>query len=535
MSLYTSTFLLQLLLAVGVVCRPASLWTGSHYEVKDTHTVPSGWSKSGSPLPDHLITLRIALTQGKFDELERHLYEISNPSHSRYGQHLSKIEIDDLVRPADQSTKAVEEWLSIHGISRDALLYNSASNEITIPLEVAKIEQMLNTEYFVYTNKNDGDELVRTHEWSLPKHLHEHIAMVQPTNSFFRPTGHTSMSRTQQGGSFEFMGAPPSAGTSSSLQQICNSTSVMPACIRTYYQTINYVPKKVECNSMALTNYLDQVSNRSDVRIFLKNFRPDAVNAADQFRQVKIAGGSLSQARVTPAQKDDGLNFEGNIDAEQMLSIAYPTKLTTYNTGGRNPTFKPSVGTTKNTDEPFLVWQNYVLGLRQLPYVISTSYGDSEITMSKAYAEHVCRNFAQIGARGTTMFVSSGDSGVGGDGTCFSNDGKKKAMFLPSFPASCPFVTVVGASQGFAPEVAALRTFSDGSRYTSGGGFSNYFTRPSYQDAIIKTYLNTLPKGQYAGLYNPNGRGYPDMSAQGYVILFYYIIEIKLLLQTHNI
>lgn len=50
--------------------------------------------------------------------------------------------------------------------------------------------------------------------------------------------------------------------------------------------------------------------------------------------------------------------------------------------------------------------------------------------------------------------------------------------------------------------------------FTSGGGFSNYFPRPKYQDAAVTAYLKQTVGGQYAGLYNPNGRGYPDIAAQ---------------------
>ena len=70
----------------------------------------------------------------------------------------------------------------------------------------------------------------------------------------------------------------------------------------------------------------------------------------------------------------------------------------------------------------------------------------------------------------------------------------------------------------------------------SGGGFSDYFERPSYQDAAVKDYLLELGstyKGLHfpptyllsllilnrlslAGMYNASGRGFPDISAQSH-------------------
>jgi tripeptidyl-peptidase-1 len=54
--------------------------------------------------------------------------------------------------------------------------------------------------------------------------------------------------------------------------------------------------------------------------------------------------------------------------------------------------------------------------------------------------------------------------------------------------------------------------------FSSGGGFSNYFPRPKYQDGVIPAYIEGLD-GQFKGLFNISGRGYPDISAQGFQFL----------------
>ena len=56
---------------------------------------------------------------------------------------------------------------------------------------------------------------------------------------------------------------------------------------------------------------------------------------------------------------------------------------------------------------------------------------------------------------------------------------------------SGPFVTAVGGTTGIRPETAI---------YLTGGGFSNYFPRPSYQDKDITAYIKNL-NGTYDGLY----------------------------------
>jgi tripeptidyl-peptidase-1 len=46
--------------------------------------VPRGWEFHSDAPADHRFDLKIALKQDKFDELIRHLYEVSDPVHERY-------------------------------------------------------------------------------------------------------------------------------------------------------------------------------------------------------------------------------------------------------------------------------------------------------------------------------------------------------------------------------------------------------------------------------------------------------------------
>lgn len=73
-------------------------------------------------------------------------------------------------------------------------------------------------------------------------------------------------------------------------------------------------------------------------------------------------------------------------------------------------------------------------------------------------------------------------------------------------------MTVVGGTRDISPEVIA---HDDGISFTAGGGFSNYFGRPSYQDSVVPAYVSSL-NGQFKGLYNTSGRAYPDIAAQAY-------------------
>jgi len=91
--------------------------------------------------------------------------------------------------------------------------------------------------------------------------------------------------------------------------------------------------------------------------------------------------------------------------------------------------------------------------------------------------------------------------------------------FTPTYPSGCPYILSVGATQNFSPEVAAAAGTGNAGFY-GGGGFSNYFPTPDYQQGAVQSYLSSLGSSQ-SGNYNATGRGYPDVSAQGANQLIY--------------
>ncbi|KAE8440969.1 hypothetical protein EG329_006158 [Mollisiaceae sp. DMI_Dod_QoI] len=483
----------------------------ANYAVKERHHVPRSWTRVGPAPSQHQIQLQIGVKQGNFDELERHLYEVSDPFHHRYGQHLSKTEVDDLIKPTDETLTQVHDWLCGNGVNEEQLEYSHAKDWIKVTLPVSTVEDLLDTQYSVFQHK-DGSYVVRTPEWSLPAHLHEHIETIQPTNSFFQPRAKRTTLMTLPAEEANKYDTDPVTTTSkATVAQACNETNVTPTCLRTLYGTIDYTVKAAGKNQIGLTNYLSEANNRSDVNLFLQRFRPEAAGAAFNFTVQIIANGDNQQTPNNVTQNAAGKDLEGNLDAETILGITFPTPLTTFNTGG-SPPFVPDLLTPTNTNEPYLDWLNYILALNSTPQVISTSYGDDEQTVPQTFATSVCNGFAQLGARGVTLLFSSGDNGVGAPVDCFTNDGKNTSSFLPAFPAGCPFVTTVGGTKNVSPEIVA---FDAANGFSSGGGFSNYFARPSYQDKVVPDYITGLGT-QFQGLFNTSGRGYPDIAAQGF-------------------
>lgn len=110
--------------------------------------------------------------------------------------------------------------------------------------------------------------------------------------------------------------------------------------------------------------------------------------------------------------------------------------------------------------------------------------------------------------------MSSGDDGVANYG---ARGNPSQCGFTPSFPATSPYATAVGATQGpesGQPEIACS-SLTNG-LITTGGGFSLYVTRPAWQATVVDNYLkfgpNVPPRSQFSSL----GRGYPDIAIMGH-------------------
>jgi tripeptidyl-peptidase-1 len=146
----------------------------------------------------------------------------------------------------------------------------------------------------------------------------------------------------------------------------------------------------------------------------------------------------------------------------------------------------------------------------------------------------------KLGLQGHSILFASGDYGVAsfpGDmntqGTtgCLGAEG---LIFNPQYPSGCPYVTSVGGSQlqangsVYDPETVMQDNLGGTAvNFSSAGGFSNYFPRPTYQDGHVETYFHrahlTYPYyselnvnvNTTTGIYNRIGRAYPDVSANG--------------------
>jgi len=515
-ALLRATLLAVLLGAVGALDRIRGSPSGQEPIVLfERHPAPATFQKlHQAPGNDHTITLQIALRNVRFeDSIDDLLERMSDPAHPEFRSHLDDEELADLSRPNDESIEAVVDWLRSHGFANSQMKWTVHKDWISLEkVPLKKVETMLDTTYSVYQH-HDGEHIIRTEKYSLPRNLHRHVELIQPTTMFGRLQKQRSAVRVIE----ELPSSKHKVLIDPNIPNTCTDPySVTNDCLRQLYKTEGYQVQASQTNMIGITGYLEEVGNLKDAQMFLKTQRPDQVGG--KFELVKVHGGKDRQ-KLDQDQIDRQLGVEANLDTQTALGFTLPTRNIFWSTGG-SPPFTPDISTPYNTNEPYLDWLNFILGQPkdQIPKVISTSYGDDEQTVPASYARRVCKGFAALGALGVSVIFSSGDFGVGKTGFCYANDAQQNPTFLPTFPATCPYVTSVGATENFFPEVAVSEDGPGG--FSSGGGFSNYFATPDWQQDQVNRYLNYMGSETYSGLYNRSGRGFPDVSAQGakYVI-----------------
>ncbi|KAI1081156.1 subtilisin-like protein [Whalleya microplaca] len=466
--------------------------------VESLPRVPAGWRKLQNADPYQVIKLRIALEQPNLAQFEQALYDVSTPQNPLYGQHMSRDAVKEMMKPREESTAAVLGWLQSSGIASSEI--ENDGEWINFKTTVFKAADLLNTDFGVYNHVGTEARRTRTLHYSVPEEVRPHITMIQPTTRFgqMRPQAvevFEVFEQEETTQSFKVAAVDPTQDLDATS---CNS-SVTPECLRALYNIGDTTADPSVPNILGIGGFLDQYAKHDALDQFLEKFAPYA--QTQNFTTLLVNGGLDNQ---TDTVHDD---TEANLDMQYAASLGFGTDIRFYSTGGRGE-LVPDLDQpdpAEGSNEPYLEYLTYLLALpdEELPYTLSTSYGEDEQSVPEPYVKKVCTMFGQLGARGVSVLFSSGDTGPGS--ACQTNDGRNATRLLPIFPAACPYVTAVGGTVGVAPERAVE---------FSSGGFSDLFPAPAYQQAAVSAYLAGIGD-TFAGLYNPAGRGFPDVAAQG--------------------
>jgi kumamolisin len=145
--------------------------------------------------------------------------------------------------------------------------------------------------------------------------------------------------------------------------------------------------------------------------------------------------------------------------------------------------------------------------------VISLSWGQAEQDWRSQDMRAIDAALMLAKTHNVPVCVATGDFG--------SADPLGTKIAGVEFPASSPEVLACGGTRG--PSDAVYKEVWHGSPTASGGGYSGFFARPSYQDALYTPSTSSIPawvSPQHEETHSFIGRGLPDVaaSATGYEI-----------------
>ncbi|KAL9095664.1 MAG: hypothetical protein Q9165_002096 [Trypethelium subeluteriae] len=531
------------------------------------------WMKRDRIDPMVKLPVRIGLSQSNLDRGMDYVMDVyvalSHPASPNYGKHWTAKQVADAFAPEEETVESVRNWLVSSGISRDRIAHSDNQGWFAFNASIHEVEDLLQTQYHRYEDSETGHSVPACEVYHVPKSVQKHVDYITPGVGLRAPNrpAHGKSKRVKRDGSARHdpikMVEMPVRVDSDNVST-CD-VAITPACIRALYNVPLPPATAQPGNSIGIFEDGDFYT-QEDLNLFFANFTPYIPQGAHP--TLDSIDGGIAPVPVTEA------GGESDLDFELSFPIVYPTNVTLFQTDdinysdgnlstvgiyndwldaidgsycnytafgetGNDPVLDP----TYPDPLPGGYKGQLECGVYQPTNVLSASYSSQEYDKPEYYQRRQCNEFMKLALQGHSIFFSSGDTGVAGrpanpppNGCLGSNN----TIFNPRYPDSCPYITVVGATKVypgktvFDPESAANDPAGApySSAYSTGGGFSNIYSPPPWQQSAIETYFtdHNPPYPYYSGndslganggLYNRSGRGYPDVSANGDNIAVY--------------
>ena len=132
----------------------------SDYVLHETRAAePIYWAKIGRLDSNSVLPMRFGLVRQNLHKLEEMLMSLSHPESLKNAQNFTPMEIVDIFAPSEETTSVVINWLVDSGFSRDRLRLSPNKGWILVNASTSEVENLLNTEYHVYSHPS-GDKQI---------------------------------------------------------------------------------------------------------------------------------------------------------------------------------------------------------------------------------------------------------------------------------------------------------------------------------------------------------------------------------------
>lgn len=117
------------------------------------------WVQSRRLDSDLILPMKFGLTQQNMHRLEELLLEISHPESPKYSQHYTPEQVMETFAPSAESIDEVMNWLTDSGIARERIRLSGNKSWIHLNATVTEAEELLQTEYHVFSHSSGEETL----------------------------------------------------------------------------------------------------------------------------------------------------------------------------------------------------------------------------------------------------------------------------------------------------------------------------------------------------------------------------------------
>ena len=457
--------------------------------------------RSGN-LTNQRVTAQVWLAPRNGAELTSLATAVSDPSSYRYGRYLTSAEYTRLFAPSSAQVASVTQWLTGSGLQVDSI--GAGNAYVAVSGTAGAVNAAFGTQLAFFAI-NGRQERAPAQDVSVPSSVASNVLGVTGLTTF----GHrTSPAFAPPAG---FRNNTP---CSSYYGQQLATTLPKFKGQTLPYATCGYTPSQFRSaygvtssgktgsgQTVAITDAFDSPNLLSDANQYATN-RGDTAFGAGQFTDASVAecasATGFSCAQLESDCGGNGWYGEQNLDVEAVHGMATSANVRYYGAGSCY-------------DVDLLAQLNQVVTDNQAS-IVTNSWGQPTfvkigkqlfITVDQSTIDAYETTFQHGAALGIGFYFSSGDSGDE-----LANAGYKH----PDYPAGDPWVTAVGGTS-VAINSAGSRQFETGwgtaqyrlnkggtawdsflpFQYGAGGGISQIFAEPSYQQKAVQASGRAVP------------------------------------------
>ena len=510
----------------------------------------AAWMPSGSIVDRNAqFTFTISVRQQNLQLLKQQALAISSPGSGQYGKFMSEAAIRTLTEPRDEDRRVVTQWLAENGVA------HHVENElIVVSTDVAHVEALLRTEIIEVSHADLGKKLIIRGEYALPDEVRPAIATI-----------------------FGLRGLPLPRKPAIELGFLPDETveKVTPSVLASTYSISGVSVQRGSKYAQAVAEFQKQYMNATDLATYFSKEVPSAQpgdETVSKYVGVPYQEGASLEAEldvqfmmgVSPGVAtefwewpsmdfcSDLLNFTDTLLRSQVsvMSISYgwqgslsyigcgDAEVDTIDSNWAKLAAKGvsvmiasgDSGSGYQTDDTCGQAKHVTIKGEKLETVpgwkASHKHYCCNTFKGKIFHDHpgVAWSFVPVSGGGypqgtgncTLWSTVSGTEPAGSDS--IGGDFTSKVTLYPSWPASSPWVTSVGATRFVGHQVGNEEMASD--QFGTGGGFSSQFNQsdaPWQVDAVAAYVAQgpSLAKFPNASLFPVHGRATPDVSALG--------------------